>query len=74
MFGPKSSNIGLQRLLAMRKAHIWRAFLIRRWKCSETHIAWLEWEDSNSRIPDRTRSLREFHRIWEYGGVFMDHS
>ena len=25
-------------------------------------------------IPDRTRSLREFHRIWEYGGVFMDHS
>jgi hypothetical protein len=26
MFGPKSSNIGLQRLLAMRKARIWRPF------------------------------------------------
>jgi len=41
MFGPKSSNIGLPRLLAMRKARIWRAFLIRRRKFSETHIAWL---------------------------------
>ena len=28
--------------------------------------AWLEREDSNSRIPDRTRSLREFSQIWEY--------
>src|SRR5882672_7748175 len=28
--------------------------------------AWLEREDSNSRIPDRARSLREFSQIWEY--------
>ena len=47
MFGPKSSNIGLQRLLAMKKARIWQAFLIRRRKFSETHIAWLGRKDSN---------------------------
>jgi hypothetical protein len=52
MFGPKSSNIGLQRLLAMRKAHVWRAFLIQRRKFSETRAAWLTWEDSNSHIPN----------------------
>jgi hypothetical protein len=28
--------------------------------------AWLEREDSNSRIPDRTRSLRAIRDIWEY--------
>src|ERR1700676_1301793 len=50
MFGPKSSNIGLPRLLAMRKARIWRAFLIRRRKFSETHTAWLGREDSNLRM------------------------
>jgi hypothetical protein len=33
---------------------------------SETRNAWLKREDSNSRIPDRTRSLREFSQIWEY--------
>jgi hypothetical protein len=36
MFGPKSSNIGLQRLLAMRKARVWQAFLIQRRKFSKT--------------------------------------
>ena len=41
MFGPKSSNIGLQRLLAMRKARVWRAFLIQRRKFPETRTAWL---------------------------------
>jgi len=41
MFGPKSSNIGLQRLLAIRKARIWRAFLIERKKFSQTRTAWL---------------------------------
>jgi hypothetical protein len=33
---------------------------------SERLTGWLEREDSNSRIPDRTRSLREFSQIWEY--------
>jgi hypothetical protein len=47
MFGPKSLNIGLQRLLAMRKARVWRAFLIQRRKFSETRTAWLRREDSN---------------------------
>src|ERR1700704_3419496 len=47
---PKSSNIGLQRLLAMRKARIWRAFLIQRKKFSETRNAWLGREDSNLRM------------------------
>src|SRR6201998_4051911 len=28
ILGPKSSNVGLQRLLAMRKARHWRAFLL----------------------------------------------
>jgi hypothetical protein len=63
---PKSSNICLQRLLAMRKARIWRAFLIQRRKFSETRNAWLEQEDSNSRIPDRTQPLRAIRDIWEY--------
>jgi hypothetical protein len=52
MFGPKSSNIGLQRLLAIRKACIWRAFLIERKKFSETRSAWLTSEDSNLYIPN----------------------
>ena len=33
---------------------------------AECRTAWLGREDSNSRIPDRTRSLREFSQIWEY--------
>jgi hypothetical protein len=28
ILGPKSSNVGLQRLLTMRKARHWRAFLL----------------------------------------------
>jgi hypothetical protein len=47
---PKSSNMGLQRLFAMRKARIWRAFFIQRRKFSETRTAWLTWEDSNFHI------------------------
>jgi hypothetical protein len=50
----------------MRKARIWRAFLIKERKFSENKNAWLEWEDSNSRIPDRTRSQRELH---EFGNI-----
>ena len=50
MFGPKSSNIGLQRLLAMRKAHISRAFLIKERKFSENKNPWLGREDSNLRM------------------------
>jgi hypothetical protein len=42
ILGPKSSNIGPQRLLAMRKARVYRAFLIQRRKFSETRNAWLE--------------------------------
>jgi hypothetical protein len=62
MFGPKSSNIGLRRLLAMRKAHIWRAFLIRRWKFSETHIAWLATQWVSNRSPCEFPANREFYR------------
>jgi len=50
MFRPKSSNIGLQRLLSIRKARIWRAFLIERRKFSQTRSAWLGREDSNLRM------------------------
>jgi hypothetical protein len=50
ILGQKSSNIGLQRLMAMRKAHVWRAFLIQRKKFSETRTAWLGREDSNLRM------------------------
>jgi hypothetical protein len=52
ILGPRSSNIGLQRLLAMRKARVLRAFLIQRRKFSETLNAWLTWEDSNPHIPN----------------------
>jgi hypothetical protein len=41
ILGPKSSIIGLQRLLALIKAHIWRAFLIKKRKFSENSNAWL---------------------------------
>jgi hypothetical protein len=41
MLGSKSANIGLQRLWSIRKARIWRAFLIDRKKFSETRNAWL---------------------------------
>jgi hypothetical protein len=34
----------------MRKARIWRAFLIQRKKFSETRNAWLGREDSNLRM------------------------
>ena len=36
----------------MRKARIWRAFLIKKRKFSENKNAWLTWEDSNLHIPD----------------------
>jgi hypothetical protein len=41
ILGPKSSNVGLQRLLAIRKARIWRAFLIEERKFSKNKTAWL---------------------------------
>jgi hypothetical protein len=47
---PKSSNVGLQRLLAMRKARIWRAFLIEERKFSKNKTGWLGREDSNLRM------------------------
>jgi hypothetical protein len=47
VFGPKSSNTGLQRLLPVRKARIGRAFLIDERKFSENRNAWLGREDSN---------------------------
>jgi hypothetical protein len=50
MLGPKSVNVSLQRLLAMRKARIWRAFLIEERKFSKNKTAWLGQEDSNFRM------------------------
>src|SRR5216684_736103 len=47
ILGPKSSNVGLQRLLAIRKARIWRAFLIEERKFSKNKNAWLGREHSN---------------------------
>jgi hypothetical protein len=44
---PKSSIIGLQRLLEMRKARIWRAFLIKERIFSKEKNPWLGREDSN---------------------------
>jgi hypothetical protein len=67
MFRPKSSNIGLQRLLAIRKARIWRAFLIERRKFSQTRSAWLTWEDSNFDIPISKNAFEmsaEFPLFW----------
>jgi hypothetical protein len=47
MLGSKSANIGLQRLWSIRKARIWRAFLIDRKKFSETRNGWLGRKESN---------------------------
>jgi hypothetical protein len=47
---PKSANVSLQRLLAMRKARISRAFLIMERKFSENKNAWLGQKDSNLRM------------------------
>jgi hypothetical protein len=52
---PKSSIIGLQRLLAMRKARIWRAFLIKERKFSENRNGWLTSQGSNLHIPERKK-------------------
>jgi hypothetical protein len=52
ILGPKSSNMGLQRLSPMKKARIWRAFLIKKRKFAENGNGWLTSEDSNSHIPD----------------------
>jgi hypothetical protein len=41
ILGPKSSNFDLQRSLAMRKAPIWRSFLIEERKFSKNKTAWL---------------------------------
>jgi hypothetical protein len=46
ILGPKF-DVGLWRLLAMRKARIWQAFLIEERKFSENKTAWLWREDSN---------------------------
>jgi hypothetical protein len=67
MFGPKSSNIGLRRLSAIRKARVWRAFLIQRRKFSETRNAWLTWEDSNFHITISKNAFEmstEFPLFW----------
>jgi hypothetical protein len=50
ILGPNSSSVGLQRLLAMRKAPIWRAFLIEESIFSENETAWLGRKDSNLRM------------------------
>ena len=52
MFGRKSANTSRWRLWPMRKARIWRAFLIKKRKISENKNGWLTWEDSNLDIPD----------------------
>jgi hypothetical protein len=46
----KISNIGRQRLLAIRKARIWQAFLIEKRKFSKNKNAWAGPEDSNLRM------------------------
>jgi hypothetical protein len=77
MLGSKSANIGLQKLWSIRKARIWRAFLIDRKKFSETRNGWLGREDSNLRMGeskspalplgdapiDRTGQAAEYRRL-----------
>jgi hypothetical protein len=50
--GAKSSISWLQRLSTMRKARIWRAFLVKRRKFSENKNAWLGRKGSNHRMVD----------------------
>jgi hypothetical protein len=64
MLGSKSANIGLQRLFAMRKTRIWRAFLIQRRKFSEIKSGWLGREDSNLRMGE-SKSARTLSNINE---------
>jgi hypothetical protein len=50
IFGRKSANAGLQRLSTIRKARIWRAFLVKKRKFSKNRNGWLGREDSNLRM------------------------
>jgi hypothetical protein len=52
--------------MAMRKARIWRAFLIEEIKFSKNKTAWLTLEDSNLHIPSAKNLfevLNEFPRM-----------
>jgi hypothetical protein len=51
----------------MRKARVWRAFLIQRRRFSETRSAWLTLEDSNFHIPllkNAFEMSKEFPLFW----------
>jgi hypothetical protein len=47
IYSRKSANTGLQRLSRIRKARIWRAFLVRKRKFSKNRNGWLGREESN---------------------------
>jgi hypothetical protein len=70
---PKSSNVGLQRLLAMRKARVWRAFLIQRRKFSETRNGWLATQCRSHQSPRKFPANREFYReTCDFGAPYTD--
>jgi hypothetical protein len=52
IFGRKSANAGLQRLSTIRKARIWRAFLVKKRKFSQNRTGWLGREGSNLRMAE----------------------
>jgi hypothetical protein len=74
ILGPKSSNTGLWRLSAMRKARIWRAFLIKERKFSENKNAWLATQCRSHPSPAKFPANREFFResaILEFSDPLM---
>jgi hypothetical protein len=72
ILGPKSSIIGLQRLMAMRKARIWRAFLTKERKFSENKNAWLGRQVSNWQIPFGAPEYAAPFFLGDKAGVFRE--
>jgi hypothetical protein len=64
--GPKSANVSLQRLLAMRKARISQTFLIKQRKFSENKNVWLATRWYANQSPRKFPANREFYR--EFSG------
>jgi hypothetical protein len=62
IFARKSANAGLQRLSRIRKARIWRAFLVKKRKFSKSRNAWLATQCRSHQSPGKFPANREFYR------------
>jgi hypothetical protein len=69
VLGAKRLNTSLWRLSAMKKARIWRAFLVKQRKFSENKNAWLAAQCRSHPSPRKFPANREFYRENRYFGA-----